>query len=183
MVFLLLVVASAAPDGGLADAVDPPLSRCHFSQDCGWVAGRCVKPPPDAGAEVSDSCVCIDEWCSARPEARGPTGSCTAHADCRVDLSAGQCVVAPQPGFRFPLREQGPTCACRAGACQLEWIDPVACTSWRDCSFSREPVLHPTSSKKVKRERPGPVRPCRDAERDAVCDPVTKTCRVVAWSC
>lgn len=78
---------------------------------------------------------------------------------------------------------KGMTCVCEDSECKPFTVEPVACRSWRDCSYSTEPFLHPVSSKTVKRLHPRPVRPCKDSERDAVCDPGTKTCRMVAWKC
>ncbi|MFZ5445909.1 MAG: hypothetical protein ACOZQL_38305 [Myxococcota bacterium] len=110
---------------------------------------------------------------------------CTQRSDCAWDAAANACGPAKDAssGERGPMSEAGTTCVCEAGQCQRFTVEPVACRSWRDCSFSREPSLHPVSSKQVPREKNRKVRPCKDAERDAVCDEQTKTCRLVAWKC
>ncbi len=60
---------------------------------------------------------------------------------------------------------------------------PVTCKTWRDCSYDDSRPPKPVSSKQVKRRINRPVRPCKDAEKDAVCDQETKTCKVIAWKC
>jgi hypothetical protein len=110
---------------------------------------------------------------------------CAARSDCALDAAARTCakVLAGQRGEKGPVATPRDTCVCEAGACKPFTVEPVACLSWRDCSFAREPFLHPVSSKVTPREHRRPVRPCKDAQKDAVCDRKTRTCRLVAWSC
>lgn len=112
-------------------------------------------------------------------------GVCTQRSDCTLDDTSKTCRLAKNDweGESGPMPEGGTTCLCEKNECRAFTVEPVACKSWRDCSYDTEPFLHPVSSKKVKRHHPTRVRPCRDAERDAVCDPGSKTCRVVAWKC
>ena len=109
---------------------------------------------------------------------------CTTRSECALDPTTSTCHAAQKgTGEGGPVNGSGPTCVCESGECQAITVEPVACQSYRDCSYTREPFLHPVSAKKVPREFKKPVRPCKDSERDAVCDPKSKTCRVVSWSC
>lgn len=179
MALILAILLVAAPDGGVAPRADLPLTSCRGGEGCAAVGERCLRG--DGG--TSGECVCADGWCAKRGGAADAGVACASHEACAVDWSAGLCVAAAEGGYRFPLRGEGPTCACRAGQCAFEWQAPVKCQTWRDCSLAREPVWHPVSSKEIKREHARPVRPCKDAEHDSVCDEKTKTCRMVAWSC
>lgn len=107
--------------------------------------------------------------------------SCRTAQDCEVAASRDACAAAKYG--QGPVNVSGPVCACRDGRCALEQLEAVSCTSYRDCSLSSEPVLHPVSSKKVPRPHPRPVRPCVDDGRDSVCDPATRTCKVISWKC
>lgn len=112
-------------------------------------------------------------------------GTCSKRSDCALDAETKTCRAAKTDydGEAGPLPSGGSTCVCENSECKPFTVEPVACKTWRDCSYSTEPFLRPVSSKTVKRLHPKPVRPCRDSERDAVCDPDTRTCRVVAWKC
>ena len=110
---------------------------------------------------------------------------CTQRSDCAWDEATKTCGAAKDAysGASGPVQTSGQTCVCEASECRVFTVEPVACKTWRDCSFAREPFLHPASSKQVPREKNRKVRPCKDAERDSVCDEQTKTCRLVAWKC
>jgi hypothetical protein len=86
-----------------------------------------------------------------------------------------------------PLEREGPLCACDAasGRCVFRWIDPVPCRSWRDCSYQRDPRLHPVPSSETPRLHPGRFEPCRDGSVDSVCEEGEGGgfCRVVVFSC
>jgi hypothetical protein len=110
---------------------------------------------------------------------------CKSDDDCALDHGGGAC----KPGKReatSPLAEQGPLCRCdvKAGACVFKWHGPISCKTYKDCSWSLNP-LRPESSKDVPRPKPKPIRPCVDGERDSECvgDGAAKTCRVVGWPC
>lgn len=111
-------------------------------------------------------------------------GTCSKRSDCALEAATKTCRLASNAyeGEAGPV-QSGPTCVCESSECKVLNVEPVACKSWRDCGTALQPFVHPVSSKQVKREFKRPVRPCRDAERDSVCDPGTHTCRVVAWKC
>ncbi len=90
---------------------------------------------------------------------------------------------APGPYGQGPVQTSGWACVCDAGSCVPFEVKPVPCRSFADCSYRTTPVLHPVSSTQTPRPIKRRVRPCKDAERDAVCDEATKTCRLVAWKC
>lgn len=117
---------------------------------------------------------------SGAPDGGVAAGGCARARDCAVAADGG---CAPSAWGQGPVSESGVACDCRAGACVPFTVAPVPCRSFRDCSYASEPVLHPVSSKATPRPFKGKVRPCRDAERDSVCDEGTKTCRLVAWKC
>jgi hypothetical protein len=112
-------------------------------------------------------------------------GLCAARSDCALDAASKTCapVAAGQRGEAGSVATPRDTCVCEAGECKPFTVAPVSCRTFRDCSFAREPFLRPVSSKVTPREHKRPVRPCKDAQKDAVCDPKTRTCRLVAWSC
>ncbi|MBM4776674.1 MAG: hypothetical protein GQE15_03135 [Archangiaceae bacterium] len=82
----------------------------------------------------------------------------------------------------WPAPKQGPACGCVKGVCQYLWIEPVACTRDAECALSTEPVLHAIKAAPSKKKQ-RPFRPCKDGERQAVCDEATKTCAVRSWKC
>lgn len=116
-------------------------------------------------------------WLSA---ATAPDGGCTSARDCEPQADGGCRTSAQGQG---PVVERGLACACEASACVPFPVEPVPCRTFADCSYQTTPVLHPVSSTVTPRPVKRKVRPCRDAERDAVCDERTKTCRLVAWKC
>lgn len=82
----------------------------------------------------------------------------------------------------WPAPKEGPACGCVKGVCHYLWIEPVTCAKDFDCALSTEPVLHAIKAKPSKK-KPRPFRPCKDGEREAICDPATKTCAVRVWKC
>lgn len=120
----------------------------------------------------------------AQEPVRGTDGpvagtSCAAPTDCKV-LEAS---CSTDGGvLSWPAPKQGAACGCVKGVCHYLWIEPVACTKDSDCALSTEPVLHAIKAKPSKK-KPRPFRPCKDGERQAVCDEVTKTCAVRSWKC
>lgn len=189
--------------GCQARAAPPPREWrgdvCHDDAGCRWDdpchPARCVgaaspSPSParscDAASPPPGTCACVEEMCTLRPAepAYGVSeGACRKDDECAVDVAAGTCHAGGET-LIGPIHEQGPVCACdrAAGRCRLEWVEPVRCKSWRDCSWVAKPRLRPVPSTKVRRPVRRPVRPCKDAEVDSVCTP-EGTCRIVGWSC
>ena len=110
---------------------------------------------------------------------RGTSPGCKTDADCGLDVGMGACV-AGKPAMIGPITTTGPLCTCdAASACAPAWVDPIACTSWKDCDVVTTPRLHPV---RANPPRTKPVKPCEDSEHDAICSPAG-FCEVVSWSC
>ena len=193
------IAIDAAP--AISSAPPAPPARpgrgdfCKADADCGWddpcLPARCGKAiAPVAGMKCSESgpppgsCACVDSQCTLRrdhPEHGASAPGCTA-GGCALDVGGGRCALGPSTTLG-PITEQGPLCTCApSGRCDWSWSGPVPCTTWRDCSWTRDPRLRPVPSSLVPRPVDHPVAPCKDGERDAVCAPAG-TCRIVAWSC
>ncbi len=168
---------------------------CKADADCGWddpcMPARCAKAiAPVAGLKCSESgpprgaCACVDSQCTLRrdrPELGASASGCTA-GGCALDVGGARCALGPATTLG-PITEQGPLCTCApSGRCEWSWSGPVPCTTWRDCSWTRDPRLRPVPSSLVPRAVDHPVAPCKDGERDAVCSPAG-ICRIVAWTC
>jgi hypothetical protein len=108
---------------------------------------------------------------------------CSGRQDCVFDARSNTCSFNPGQGEWGPMFKPATTCACKDDACVVDKIEPVSCRTYKDCSYSKTPFLHPVSSKEVKRAHPNKVRPCVDDEMDAVCNPESKTCVLEAWKC
>lgn len=127
--------------------------------------------------------------CTLRPHDPARSGveapECKTDADCFIDIPTARCFAQGQPAG--PILAQGPYCACdrTKRRCQLAWQEPVACKSWRDCSWTLEGRARAVPSRTHPRPVPRPVKPCADAERDSVCTEADgkKLCRLVAWKC
>ncbi len=124
-------------------------------------------------------------WLTLLLTASPDAGSCAVRSDCALDTISMTCSLATVDlkGEGGAVNEPADTCICEKGECTRFTVEPVPCTSFKDCSLTREPFLHPVSSKKVRREHQKRVRPCKDAEEDSVCDLKTKTCRIEHWTC
>jgi hypothetical protein len=188
--------APAAWDGERGDL-------CKVDGDCGFddpcLPTRCVGTKAARAATACDesapppgSCGCASGWCQLHRDAHAPSPEtgCKADDDCALDASRGVCHVAPGRGGRGPIWDEGGYCRCDAssGLCRAEYVAPIPCQSYRDCSYLTDP-LRPVPSSQTPRLKKQPVKPCADGEKDAVCVPASdapgapKTCRVVAWSC
>lgn len=201
-------VAAASASEDAEDAAAPatpaqPTWRgdfCRADADCGWDdpcgPRRCaaVKAPSVVDcAEKSPfpgSCACVEGQCTLRPtipsQAAGPQDACGGETKCAIDVATGTCHAGGD--WRIgPIEIEGPVCLCgeRTQVCELKWSGPVPCESWRDCSWVREPRLRAVPSREVPRPVARPVKPCRDGEVDAVCEPVgdRKYCRIRGWKC
>lgn len=185
-------VATAAPDAS------PPHARgdhCSTATDCNWDdpcgGTRCVhgsaKQPLgcEETAPKLGTCGCVDNQCTLRSSdpARGASApGCTKDDECAVDVGAAACVLGGDT-LIGPIHQQGPVCTCDAATtrCQWSYVGPIACESWRDCSWIKKPRLRPVASKLVPRPVAKPVRACKDGEVDSVC--TNKVCTIVGWSC
>jgi hypothetical protein len=162
---------------------------CQSDPDCGWhlcAPARCeAHPEPnecDRGGPPG-TCTCVEHQCTLhRDVAPAPVPGCAADADCAVDVGTATCHLHGKTSIG-PIEREGPVCACVQGACQLQWDGPVACSTWKDCSWTRQPRLRPVPAKLVPRPVDHPVKPCSDdGEIDSVCAP-DKTCRIISSSC
>jgi hypothetical protein len=138
------------------------------------------------GSRPPGTCTCNEKMCTLRPSdpRHGESAvGCKSDADCAVDVGTGTCHLGGET-LVGPISVEGPVCLCDkpTATCRLTWSGPVACTSWRDCSWTDAPRLRPVSSRDVRRPHKRPVRPCKDGETDSVCSP-EKVCTVVHWTC
>ena len=145
---------------------------------------ECGESLPPPGQCVCNAGFCVTKIAAAKVAPTGP--ACQKTAECALDVATGQCHGVS--GQRLPLiRVSGALCRCDEATktCRYQWMDPVACSSWRDCSWTRTPRLRPVSSKEVPRPTPRPVKACVDGEIDSVCGGPTgrNICQIVAWSC
>lgn len=121
--------------------------------------------------------------CLAAEPVHGTNGpvagtTCKGPDDCKV-LDGTTCTTDGGVSS-WPAPKEGPACGCVNGTCHYVWIAPVACVKDADCALVTEPVLHAV---KAKKKRLRPFRPCKDGERDAVCDQAAKVCVVRGWKC
>ena len=170
---------------------------CQADDECNWdhscfprrcvgtrtahVTQECDKTLPEPGV-----CSCVENQCSLRPErpiASPNARGCSEDSDCAVDVASATCHAGGQSRIG-PIRSEGPLCTCErsSGTCVFQWAEPVACKSWRDCSWTRQPRLRPVSAQEVPRPFKGKVKPCHDSEIDSVCTD-EGICRVMAWKC
>ena len=181
------------PSAQVAPPPPPVAARgdyCASKADCGWdhpcQPTRCGAPADAsqaicAGPVPASTCTCVEGQCAwewtGPPPPPGP--ACAADRDCGIEVATGRCAAGPdQTG---PIQGQGPLCACEEGQCAWRWEAPVACESWKDCSWTREPRLRPISSTLVPRLVKHPVRACKDGEIDSVC--LDGFCQILAWGC
>jgi hypothetical protein len=108
--------------------------------------------------------------------------TCDAKSDCAWDDECfpSACLLASQVGEPAECGEATPPpgeCVCAEGACSLV----VPCETWKDCDVALDP-LRPILAYPKRTEQ---VKPCDDAERDAVCKGPkgAKTCQIVSWRC
>lgn len=187
------VDAAPSPTPTVAPPAPAPSSEplesvlCNADDDCGYDdpcnASACVGkgPPPDCDKSKPPPgrCVCASGRCTMlRDElatAAAKTG-CKADAECGFDPPTGKCR-AGEPTRN--IRDRGAFCACRAGVCEAEIVEPVSCKTSHDCSWLESP-WRPMPASKVPRPHP-PIAPCKGGERDSVC--VKGTCMLQAWKC
>lgn len=111
----------------------------------------------------------------------GPvTGTqCFGPDDCLLD---GTTCSTDAGVSTWPAPKEGPACGCVAKVCHYVFIEPVSCARDADCALSTEPVLHPVKAAPAK-QKAKPFRPCKDGERQAICDAATKRCTIRTWKC
>ncbi len=154
--------AATAPLPGSGAATAPPGS------------GVATAPPPGSGAGAT-----------ALPDATSPDTACSKDEECGIDNGETRCFKGGEPPFRR-RPDRGAYCLCEASRCAIKTWGPLACDTWKDCSWTRNPYLRPISSKEVPRPKSAPVRPCKNGEFDSVCEANGtggKVCRIVAWKC
>jgi len=173
----------------------PVSVACANDAECAWddhcMPTRCVaKTKANASVKCEESmpppgtCGCRNGVCTLKPKtlpfvAKSPA-SCTSRSDCLFDPGGGVCR-AGKDVRQGPIEREGPFCSC-ASTCRLEWVEPVPCTATKDCGYLSDP-LRPVPSSIAPRSTPGPIKSCAEGSRDSICDPTTKTCRVVVLSC
>jgi hypothetical protein len=189
--------ADAAPAAPPATPDAGPLGArgdyCDQDADCGWddpcMARRCGKAPEPTGCDKSmpppGTCSCVENQCTLKPKdpALGASApGCTTDADCAIDVGTATCHLKGTT-LIGPIEQEGPVCTCNGGSrrCEFSWSGPVACKSWRDCSWVRQPRLRAVPARSVPRPFPRPVRACKDGEVDSVCK--AGVCEIVGWSC
>ena len=182
-----LSVSSAPPKKERADF-------CTTNVDCGWndacLPTRCVSAKRSPGLTACDEsslppgeCLCLESACTLKPK-RLPEPvvlGCKVDADCGFEASSGTCGAKGQFSGG-PIKQEGAFCKCEAksGACSVEWVGPVACKTYKDCSWTRSP-LRPVPSSLTPRPNPKPVKACSTGEVDSVCK--ENICVVLGWSC
>ena len=194
------LVVTTAPAASVPDATvkTPPIKTrpdsCEANADCGWDSSclptRCVSAKRSPGLIACDEsspppgeCLCADNYCTLKPK-RLPAPvalGCKADADCLFEPSSGTCGARQEFG-QGPINKEGAFCTCEptSGACSVEWVGPVACKTYKDCSWLRAP-LRPVPSSLIPRPQPRPVKACSTGEVDSVCK--EGVCVVVGWSC
>lgn len=168
---------------------------CSFDDPC--LPRRCSALPArpntacDESAPPPGACSCVENMCTLRPThlASGDTSgapACLREEDCAVDVATGTCH-ANGKSLIGPIFREGPFCTCKPsmGQCSMQWVEPVPCESWRDCSWVRQPRLRPVPASQVPRPVKDQVKPCKTGEIDSVCEAQgnRKVCRIVGWSC
>jgi hypothetical protein len=184
------LVSSAPPKKETADF-------CNATVDCGWndacLPTRCVSAKSSLGLTACDEsssppgdCLCLESACTLKPK-RLPEPvvlGCKADADCGFEASSGTCakVERGQNTTGLPIKQEGAFCSCepKTGACRVEWVGPVACKTYKDCSWTRSP-LRPVPSSLIPRPNPKPVKACSTGEVDSVCK--EGVCVMLGWSC
>ena len=190
-------VADAAAIVAAVPDASPPRARgeyCSNDRDCDWddpcMAERCQRAPAkplgcDKSGPPPGTCSCVENQCTLKSNdtTRGVSApGCKTDNECAVDVGGATCLLGGET-LIGPIHQQGPVCTCDAAStrCQWSYVGPVACESWRDCSWIRKPRLRPVPSRLVPRPFAKPVRACKDGEIDSVC--TNKVCTIVGWSC
>ncbi len=180
-------VAAASPK-----SIEPTWrgDRCTTDADCAWddpcMPARCGKGTPiaatcDESAPAPGVCSCVERMCTNhwKDDAAGasPAG-CVADADCAIDLGTGTCHLHGQT-MVGPITSEGAFCRCDTATtkCVRQWVEPIPCTSFKDCDFERAPRLHPI---KPTTPRDHPVKMCDEGSVDAVCSDAGVCTTVVA---
>ena len=171
--------------------------HCIDDTDCFWDNGcfptRCIDTNAGAFDECEESlpppgtCNCIERQCTlipTRPEERRSSATeCASNSECAIDIGSGTCHLNGNT-MVGPIERTGPICLCDAtsAACVFHWVEPVPCTSFRDCWYDTEPRLRPV---RASEPREAPVVPCIDGEIDAVCAGTgeTRFCAIISWEC
>jgi hypothetical protein len=183
-------VSSAPPKKEIA-------ALCATNADCSWndacLPTRCVSAKGSSGLSAcekslpkSGECLCLESYCTLKPK-RLPEPvvlGCKADLDCGFEASSGTCakVERGQNTTGSPIKQEGAFCSCepKAGACRVEWVGPIACKTYKDCSWTRSP-LRPVPSSLIPRPNPKPVKACSTGEVDSVCK--ESICVMLGWSC
>lgn len=168
-------VVTAAPSAGPC-AKD---ADCRFDDPCmpaACVLGAAKPATCEESAPRPGTCACVEGVCALRRKVAA-TGAkktgCTTGRACVFVPATGSCAEGAGP----PTVEAGGACACVAGTCTPEWVEPVPCTSSADCSWRDDPH-RPVSSKVVPRPT---GKPCAGYSRSAECR--DGLCRVAVWKC
>lgn len=187
----IATVATAAPVAAPVASEKPVLqpASCKDDSGCGWddpcnahaCVGRAASGSTDCdkSAPPPGRCVCGDAVCTLVrkvPATGAAKTGCTKNFDCAFDPPTGTCRAGT--GDRW-IHETGGFCACVAGTCTPDFVDPVACKTHTDCSWLEEP-FRPAPASKVPRPYP-PAAPCKSASKDSVC--VSGFCVLRAWKC
>lgn len=102
--------------------------------------------------------------------------TCANSGDCGLDLTTAQC----EPGIEgFRVGYSGPICRCVEQHCQLQWFEPVSCTTVDDCWVDDKPVTHAIARPKNLAGRT--YRGCKDGEHPPACE--QGRCTVRALKC
>jgi len=104
---------------------------------------------------------------------------CTTRDDCKL---SGLTCSTDQGTSTWPTPEEGGACGCVKNVCHYVWIEPIACSRDSDCALATEPVVHPVRAPPSKKKAK-PFRPCKDGEREPICDPTSRRCVVRGWKC
>ncbi len=169
---------TAAPVASKATGPCTSDPDCAFDDPClpsKCVRGAAVLAKCDESSPKPGTCECAEGTCTLRrkdPATGAKKTGCTAATECAFDAATGSCAA----GKSRALVDRGGYCACSAGTCTPGFVEPVACKTSADCSWTTDP-FRPVPSSKVPRP---PGKPCgysRSTEcRDGFC-------KVTVWKC
>lgn len=183
-----------APESGGEVAPANP-STCHRDSDCHHDdpcnATACVTGPVPQAQTCTRSgsppgpCVCYEGACAMRSEPeRAPVDERECDEiehRCRVVIAQGRCEVSNEPRPSAPTSLTGPRCFCDGRVprrCRFQWVDPVPCSTNRDCWFEYEPLRAVSRPARLRNRE---FRPCRDGSHAPLC--VDGACTLSPLSC